>query len=73
MECNHYVEMWFLWLRHVATIAQNNHVVVSGFQSSYFDDYSHNCESITINMTMITTKDNYDYIFDYTSNVTIFK
>jgi hypothetical protein len=73
MECNHYIEMWFLWLRYVVTIAQNNHVVVSEFQSSYFIDYSHNCESITINMTMITTKDNYDYIFDYTTNVTIFK
>jgi hypothetical protein len=30
MECNHYAKMWFLWLGYVVTIAQNNHVVVSG-------------------------------------------
>jgi GH43 family beta-xylosidase len=29
----HYTKMWFLWLQHVATIAQNSHVVVSGFES----------------------------------------
>jgi hypothetical protein len=29
----HYTKMWFLWLGDVATIAQNNHVVVSGLES----------------------------------------
>jgi hypothetical protein len=29
----HYAKMWFLWLGHVATIAQNSHVVVSGLDS----------------------------------------
>jgi hypothetical protein len=40
---------------------------------SHFDNYSHNCESMTINMTMITIRGNYDYIYDYTTNVTIMK
>jgi hypothetical protein len=73
MECNHYAEMRFLWLEHVATIAQNNHILVVKFSQIHFNDYNHNCEFITIKMTMITTKDNYNYIFDYTTNVTIFK
>jgi hypothetical protein len=29
----HYAKMWFSWLGHVATIAQNSHVVVSGLDS----------------------------------------
>jgi hypothetical protein len=73
MECNHYAEMWFLWFEHAATTAQNNHVFVVNFSQIHFNDYNHNCESITIKMTMITKKDNYNYIFDYTTNVTIFK
>jgi len=73
MECNHYTKMWFLWLKHVATIAHNNHVAILNFSQIHFNNYSHNCKSITIKMTMITTQDNYDYIFDYTTDVTIFK
>jgi len=30
---HHYAKIWFLWLRHVTTIVQNNYVVVSGFES----------------------------------------
>ncbi len=40
---------------------------------NHFDDYSHNCEYVIINMTMTTTRNNYDYIYDYTTNVTILK
>jgi hypothetical protein len=40
---------------------------------SHFDDNSHNYEFATTNMTMITTKGNYDYKYDYTTNVTILK
>jgi len=36
MECNHYVEMWFLWLGHVMITTQNNHVVVSGLKLKSF-------------------------------------
>jgi hypothetical protein len=36
---------------------------------NHFDDYSHNCESMTINMTMIIIIGNYDYM----TNVTILK
>jgi hypothetical protein len=38
---------------------------------SHFDNYSHNYESTTTNMTMITTRGNYEYKYDYTTNVTI--
>ncbi len=58
MECDHYTEMWFLWLKHVATTPQNNHVLVVNFSQIHCNDYNHNCESINIKMTMITTKDN---------------
>ncbi len=40
---------------------------------NHFDEYNHNCESTTTNMTMITTRGNYDYKYDYTINVTILK
>jgi hypothetical protein len=30
---DHYAKMWFLWLRHVVNIAQNNHVVENGLKS----------------------------------------
>jgi hypothetical protein len=40
---------------------------------NHFDDYSHNYESMITNMTMITTRSNYDYKYDYTTNVTILK
>jgi hypothetical protein len=33
---DHYAKMWFLWLGHVANIAQNNHVVVIGIKSQSF-------------------------------------
>ncbi len=36
---------------------------------SHFDNYSHNYEFATTNMTMLTTRGNYDY----TINVTILK
>ncbi len=65
--------MWFLWLRHVATVTQNNYVVVNALKSQSFNDYNHNCESTTINMIMIITKGNYDYIYDYMIKVNILK
>ncbi len=34
-----------------------------------FDDYNHNYEFATTNMTMITSRGNYDYKYDYTTNV----
>jgi hypothetical protein len=71
--CIHYAKMWFLWWRHVATTTQNNHVVVSALNSQSFNDYSHNCESTIINMIMIITKGNYDYIYDYMIKLTILK
>ncbi len=40
---------------------------------NHSDDYSHNYDATTTNMTMITTKGNYDYKYDYTTNVTILK
>jgi hypothetical protein len=40
---------------------------------SHFDDYSHNYEYVTTNMTMIATRGNYDYKYDYMTNVTILK
>ncbi len=39
----------------------------------HFDNYSHNYESTTTNMIMITIRGNYDYKYDYTTNVTILK
>lgn len=41
--------------------------------SNHFDDYSHNCEYATINMIIIMIKGNYDYMYDYTTNVIILK
>ncbi len=38
---------------------------------SHFENYSHNCEYMIKNMTMIKTRGNYDYKYDYTTNVTI--
>jgi len=52
---------------------QNNHVIVNGIELYHFDDYNHNCESMTINMTMIITRGNYDYKYNYMTNVTILK
>ncbi len=43
------------------------------FNCNNFIDYNHYCESTTTNMTMITTRGNYDYKYDYTTNVTISK
>jgi hypothetical protein len=40
---------------------------------NHFDNYSYNNESTTTNVTMITTRGNYDYKYDYTTNVTILK
>ncbi len=40
---------------------------------NHFHDYSHNCEYMIINMTIIITRGNYDYIYDYMTNVTILK
>ncbi len=40
---------------------------------SHFEYYSHNYESMIMNMTMITTRNNYDYIYDYMTNVTILR
>jgi len=40
---------------------------------THFNDYNHNYESTTTNMIMITTRGNYDYKYDYTTNVTILK
>ncbi len=40
---------------------------------NHFDNYSRNCEFVIINMTMITIRNNYDYIYDYTINVMILK
>ncbi len=39
----------------------------------HFDNYSHNYEFPITNMTMITTKDNYDYKYNYMTNVTVLK
>ncbi len=36
---------------------------------SYFDDYNHKYEFVTTNMTIIITRGNYDYKYDYTTNV----
>jgi len=65
----HYSKMWFLWLGQFATIASNKHVVINGFKSQHFDNYSYNCEYVIVNMT----KHIYDYIYDYMSNVIILK
>jgi hypothetical protein len=54
-------------------LLQNNHVIVNGVELYHFDDYNHNCESMTINMPMIITRGNYDYKYNYMTNVTILK
>ncbi len=43
------------------------------FSRNHFNYYTQNCEFVIINMTMITTINNYDYIYDYTTNVMILK
>jgi hypothetical protein len=43
------------------------------FSRNHFNYHTQNCEFVIINMTMITTINNYDYIYDYTTNVMILK
>ncbi len=40
---------------------------------NHFDDYSQNYEFVIKNMTMITIRNNYDYIYDYITNIMILK